>query len=227
MKNLTYGVFPVATAVKPPESIAQCVILQGVSWQTYERLLADFENSHAAHFAYDQGVLEILVPSAKHEEPNRTLALLIEMVALEMDIDIRNLGSTTFKRVDMLRGFEPDTCFYIQRAEQISGKDDIDLMVDPPPDLVIEIDITHPSLNKLPIYAAVGVPEVWRYDGQVVTIFTLAQETYSPSNASTILPSVTSADLSRLLVASRQFKRPAWLRQVGEWARQLSQQGGV
>ncbi|MHC4089359.1 MAG: Uma2 family endonuclease, partial [Planctomycetota bacterium] len=138
-----------ATAVKPPELIAQRVILQGVSWQTYERLLADFEDSHAAHFAYDQGVLEILVPSAKHEESNRTLALLIEMLALEMEMEIRNLGSTTFKRADMLRGFEPDTCFYIQHVEQISGKDEIDLTVDPPPDLVLEIDITHPSLDKL------------------------------------------------------------------------------
>lgn len=222
MMNLNQGVLLMATSVKTPEPMAQCVILQGVSWQTYERLLADFEDSHAAHFAYDQGVLEIVVPSAKHEEPNRTLALLIEMLALERDMDIRNLGSTTFKRLDMLRGFEPDTCFYIQRVEQIRGKDDIDLAVDPPPDLVIEIDITHPSLDKLPIYAAVGVPEVWRYNGQVVTIFTLGQEIYSPSHASTILPGVTSADLSRFIVVSKQLTRPAWLRQVGEWARQLS-----
>jgi Uma2 family endonuclease len=177
-----------------------------VSWQTYERLLVDFEDSHAAHFAYDQGVLEILVPSAKHEESNRSLALLIEMLALEMEMEIRNLGSTTFKRADMLRGFEPDTCFYIQRAEQISGKDEIDLTVDPPPDLVIEIDITHPSLDKLPIYAAVGVTEVWRYDGRVVTIFTLGQEVYIPSEASSLLPGVTNADLSRLIEVSRQLK---------------------
>lgn len=209
-----------ATAVKPPEPIAQRVILPGVSWQTYERLLADFEDSHAAHFAYDQGVLEILVPSAKHEEPNRTLALLIEMLALELDIDIRNLGSTTFKRADMLCGFEPDTCFYIQRAEQISGKDEIDLTIGPPPDLIIEID-THPALDKLPIYAAVGVPEVWRYDEEVVTIYTLGQDIYSPSEVSRVLPGVTSLMLSRFIAESRQLKRPIWLRQVHEWAQQL------
>lgn len=207
-----------AMAVKPVESVSQCVILQGVSWQTYECLLADFEDSHAAHFTYDQGVLEILVPSIKHEEPNRTLALLIEMLALEFDIDVRNLGSTTFKRGDLSRGFEPDTCFYIQRVAQVRDKDDIDLTVDPPPDLVIEVDITHPSLNKLPLYAAVGVTEVWRYDGASVTIHTLVQDAYISSKTSHVLPGVTSAILTQFIAESRELRRPDWLRRVREWA---------
>lgn len=207
-----------AMAGKLVEPVSQCVILQGVSWETYERLLADFEDSHAAHFTYDQGVLEILVPSAKHEEPNRALALLIEMLALALDIDIRNLGSTTFKRGDLSRGFEPDTCFYIQRVAQISGKDDIDLAVDPPPDLVLEIDITHPSLDKLPLYAAIGVSEVWRYDGASVAIYTLAQEAYIVSETSQVLPGVTSAVLSQFIEESRQIRRPDWLRRVRAWA---------
>ncbi len=207
-----------AMAVRTGVSTSQCVILQGVSWETYERLLADFEDSHAAHFTYDQGVLEILVPSAKHEEPNRALASLVDILALELDIDIRNLGSTTFKRGDLSRGFEPDTCFYIQRVEQISGKDDIDLAVDPPPDLVIEVDITHPSLDKLPLYAAVGVTEVWRYDGVAVTIYTLAQDVYRTSETSQVLPGVTSDVLSQLIAQHQQLRRPDWLRRVREWA---------
>ncbi len=140
------------------------------------------------------------------------------MLALEFDIDIRNLGSTTFKRSDLARGFEPDTCFYIQRAAQISGKDDIDLAVDPPPDLVIEVDITHPALNKLPLYAAVGVTEVWRYDGTSVTIYTLTQETYTTNETSRVLPAITSAILSQFLDESRHLRRPDWLRRVREWA---------
>jgi Uma2 family endonuclease len=207
-----------AMAARPVESASQCVVLQGVSWETYERLLADFRDSHAVHLTYDQGALEILVPSAKHEEPNRALALLIEMLALALDIDIRNLGSTTFKRDDLSRGFEPDSCFYIQQAAQIRGKDDIDLAVDPPPDLVIEVDITHPSLDKLPLYAAVGVTEVWRYDGASVTIHTLAQEAYIASETSQVLPGVTSAILSQFIAESRQLRRPDWLRRVREWA---------
>lgn len=87
---------------------------------------------------------------------------------MELDVDARRLGSKTFKREDLLKGFEPDSCFYIQHVEAISGKDEVDLNTDPPPDLVIEIDITSPSLPRLPIFAGVGVPEVWRYDGRQV-----------------------------------------------------------
>jgi Uma2 family endonuclease len=144
--------------------------------------------------------------------------LLIEMLALELGIDIRNLGSTTFKRGDLSRGFEPDSCFYIQQTAQIRGKDDIDLAVDPPPDLVIEVDVTHPSLDKLPLYAAVGVTEVWRYDGASVTIYILAQEAYTASETSQALPGVTSNILSQFIVESRQLRRPDWLRRVREWA---------
>src|SRR5712691_5068211 len=100
-----------ATALHPPVQAEQCVILQGVSWETYERLLSDFADSHAAHFAYDRGVLEITVPSFKHETLNRTLATLVEAVMEERAIDILNAGSTTFKREDLASGFEPDTCF--------------------------------------------------------------------------------------------------------------------
>ncbi len=146
------------------------------------------------------------------------LASLIDVLALEFDIDIRNLGSTTFKREDLSRGFEPDTCFYIQRVAQIRGKDDIDLTVDPPPDLVIEVDITHLSLNKLPLYAAIGVTEVWRYDGASVTIYTLAQDAYTSSETSHVLPSVTSAVLTQFIAESRELRRPDWLRRVREWA---------
>jgi Uma2 family endonuclease len=193
-----------------------------VSWETYERLLADFQDSHAAHFAYDQGVLEIMVLSAEHERPNRTIALLVEEVALEMGIDVDNVGSHTFKREDLARGFEPDTCFYIQNAERVSGKARIDLAVDPPPDLVIEIDITHPSLEKLPLYAAAGVPEVWRYADNVVTIYCLEESSYQSQEVSKVLPGVMSQVLSQFMEASISMKRTAWIRRVREWARELA-----
>ncbi|WP_089717319.1 Uma2 family endonuclease [Candidatus Entotheonella palauensis] len=207
-----------AMAVKPVEAASQCVILHGVSWATYERLLEDFEDRHAAHFTYDQGSLEIRVPSIKHEEPNRVLASLVDMLALEWDIDMRNLGSTTFKREDLARGFEPDTCFYIERVAQIRGKDDLDLTVNPPPDLVIEVDITHPSLDKLPLYAAIGVTEVWRYNGTSVTIYTLTQDAYTSSETSHVLPGITSAVLMQFISESRELRRPDWLRRVRQWA---------
>jgi Uma2 family endonuclease len=191
-----------------------------VSWETYERLLADFQDSHAAHFAYDRGTLEIMVLSTKHEEPNRTIAFLVELLALEMNLNVRNLGSTTFTREDLDRGFEPDTCFYIHNAARVKGKEEIDLAVDPPPDLVIEVDITHPSLDKLPIYAAIGVPEIWRYDGQQLTIFKLEDETYRSQTESQALPGLTSSLLSQFIADSKTLDRLDWAQRIREWARQ-------
>lgn len=213
---------PVSPSVRASKS-EQCVILYGVSWETYERLLAEHQGSSGTHFTYDQGRLEIMVLSAKHEKPNRALALLVEVIAEEMGIDVENLGSTTFKRKDLDRGFEPDSCFYIQNAERIKGKDEIDLTVDPPPDLVIEIDITSPSLNKFPLFAALGIPEVWRYDGARVSLFGLEAHEYHEQKVSGILPKVTGEILTKFIAEDKLLKRTVWLRHVREWVRQ--QQG--
>jgi Uma2 family endonuclease len=139
-----------------------------------------------------------------------------------MDIDFLNAGSTTFKREGLRRGFEPDTCFYVSNVERVRGKMQLALEVDPPPDLVVEIDITHPSLNKLPIYAAVGVPEVWRYDGRALTILKLEGDAYYPHTESRALPGVTEQGLLQWLEAGKAMPRTTWLRRVRAWA--LTQQ---
>jgi Uma2 family endonuclease len=152
-----------ATVVQPAEQVTQRVILPHVCWETYERLLADHQESSGIHFTYDQGRLEILVPSLRHEKLKHTLATLVELLAGALNIDIEGAGSTTFRRHDLARGFEPDACFYLDHADAIAPDRPLGLAVDPPPDLVIEVDITRSSLDKFPIYAALGVPEVWRY----------------------------------------------------------------
>jgi Uma2 family endonuclease len=205
-----------ATVLSPPE---RNVILGDVSWETYERLLADFADQSAPRLAYDRGVLQIMSPLPEHEEYNRTIALLVEVVAEEWNLDVRNLGSTTFKRADLAQGFEPDSCFYIQNAGAISGKTQIDLLVDPPPDLVIEIDITHPSLDKFPIYARVGVPEIWRYDGRRFAILALEGGSYGERDEGVALPGLDRKTLERLVEDSRSLRRTAWLRTVRDWAR--------
>jgi Uma2 family endonuclease len=129
-----------------------------------------------------------MVVSSRHERPNHLIAQLVEVVAEELDLDLENLGSTTFKREDLQRGFEPDTCFYVQNEERIRGKEEIDLNVDPPPDLVIEVDITSPSLDRFPIYAHFGVPEVWRYDGERVEVYELGNAQYVEVANSLALP---------------------------------------
>src|SRR5713226_6523520 len=105
-----------ATVAAPAQ---QKVILSGVSWETYQRLLAEHQESSGTHFIYDEGALEIMVLSARHEEPNRTLGLLVELVAVELGIDFRQLGSTTFQREDLRKGFEPDSAFYIAHAAEV------------------------------------------------------------------------------------------------------------
>lgn len=204
------------TVLSPAE---QKVILHNVSWETYEQLLSNYAESSNPRFAYDRGVLEIMILSAKHEEPNRALSLLVEIIAEEFGVNVRNLGSTTFKREDLEKGFEPDSCFYIRNAGAIKGKDEVDLTVDPPPDLVIEIDITHPSLNKFPIYASMGVPEIWRYDGEKLSILELRGGSYVGVGESAVLPRLTVEVLTRFVEESRTMERLDWLRRVRAWAR--------
>ena len=133
MNNLTTT--PIEDISRAPAE--QKVILYNVSWETYEKLLADLADQSSTRLTYDRGTLEIMTPSNEHEVYNRTIALLVEILAEEMGIDIASLGSSTFKRDDLERGFEPDSCFYIENESQIEGKFQIDLTVDPPTDLVI------------------------------------------------------------------------------------------
>ena len=210
---------PNASVLSP--TTGQQIILHGVSWETYEQLLSDFQDSHVAHFTYDRGVLEIMVLSFKHETVNRTLAHLVSVIAEELQIDTISAGSTTFKRQDLAKGFEPDSCFYIQNEGRISGKAEIDLDTDPPPDLIIEIDISSSSLNKFPVYAHIGVPEVWRYDGTRVVFFVLAGENYEAAEESRAFPVLTSVMATDFLEASTQLKSTVWSRRLRDWARQI------
>ncbi|HUI43561.1 MAG TPA: Uma2 family endonuclease [Terriglobia bacterium] len=195
-------------------------LLRNVSWETYERILSGQADAPSPRFNFDRGVLEIMSPSSEHEEYKQALTLLVETLADGLGIDIRNLGSTTFKRSEMERGFEADACFYIQSAGTVEGRAHIDPAVDPAPDLVIEVEITAPALNKLPIYAGFGVPEVWRFDGERLTILQLQGGKYTECETSRVLGSVASVDLSRLARRSLTLKRTEWLKEVRSWVRE-------
>lgn len=218
MQTQSETTLPVVPHPSRPEA-NQCVILKGVSWETYERLLTEHTESSGTHFTYDRGRLEIMVLSAEHETLKHVLEELVEILAEELNIDVRGFGSTTFRRADLDRGFEPDACFYIQREAQVRGKREIRLSVDPPPDLVIEIDIFHPSLNKLPLFATLEIPEVWRYDDERVIILKLTGEGYEEMEEGTALPGVTSEALSQFVKENSQMQPTVWRRNVREWAR--------
>lgn len=200
----------------------QRVILYNIGWDTYEGLLRDHANTSAPRFTYDRGTLEIMSPLPEHERFNRAIQLLVPIIVEEMGGEVYSLGSTTFNREDLLRGFEPDSCFYLQNAARVCGKARVDLTVDPAPDLVVEIDITHPSLDKLPIYARIGVPEVWRYDGARLEILALEGDEYIARPLSRALPDVTAEALMTLLPRSMGVGDIAWMRAARAWARTLS-----
>ena len=201
------------------------VILHNTSWETYERLLNERGDRRVPRLAYDRGELEIMSPSSEHESTAYFVAQFVAVLAEEMRVNAYGVGSTTYKRGDVGLGFEPDASFYIENEERVRGKPRIDLYVDPPPDLVVEVDITSPSLDKFPIYARLGVREVWRYDGARASIFVLEGREYAEARESAALPSLTSDVLTRFIEASISLGSTDWLRRVREWARDNTEAG--
>lgn len=211
-----------ASSVASPPIVAtdDCVVLHRVSWETYERLLADDPERRVPSINYDQGVMELVTPSMPHEEDARTVARIVEIVAAILEIPERNAGHATFRRPDALRGFEPDGSFYIQSEPRIRGKLEVDPLIDPPPDLVIEMEVSRSALNELRLFAGMGISEVWRCDGERVTIYHLDGADYREATTSRALPALTAEVLTRFLGPSRTTLSPVWFRTVSEWARE-------
>lgn len=160
----------------------QQLLLKNVSWQMYENILEELGEKRAARINYSQGLLEIMTPSLEHEDDKEIIGDLVKALLEELDIEFRPLGSTTYKNKQMSAGVEADQCFYIQNEAAIRGKKCIDLTIDPPPDLTLEIDITYRT--RFNNYEALGVPELWRYDGQSLEINVLEEGKYVKSNIS-------------------------------------------
>jgi Uma2 family endonuclease len=138
-----------AAILTPPEEVTQRVIIDNISWETYQRLLEERGESSQPRYAYDRGRLEIMVTSYEHENLNHDIAILVELIAEELELDLAGAGSTTFNREDLAQGVEPDCSFYVSQADSIRGQKQIDLHTDPPPELVIEIDITSRSSQQV------------------------------------------------------------------------------
>lgn len=194
-----------------------------VSWDEYEQLLVDLGPKYSVRIFYDQGRMEIMSPAYRHEKPTRIIHALMAVLRDELDIDIESAGSTTFKEELKAKGAEPDDSFYIQHAAQIIGKDDIDLAYDPPPDLVIESDYTSSSLDKFPIYAGLGVPEIWRIAGWQVRIWLLVGENYEESPSSAAFPFLSAEKLSEFLVKGMEVGERKVARAFREWVQQHRQ----
>lgn len=176
-------VFELNQLIVPPGNKVQ---LQNVSWEMYEAILDELGEGYAVRLTYYKGTLEFRMPLPKHEKAKSLIGDFVKLMLEELNIDCEVLGSTTFKRQDMQSGVEPDDCFYIQNEAAVRGKDRLDLTVDPPPDLAIEID--NSSQTSFNSYEALRVPELWRYDGQVLKIYLLQKGKYSESSISQNFP---------------------------------------
>ena len=145
------------------------VVLNPVSWETFNQLLQELGDKRSQRLAYSQGTMEIMTPLGKHEHSNRFIERLIYAIIDELELEVKSLGSLTLKVDSLKKGVEPDSCFYIQNEFRVRNKQNIEIWVDPVPDLVLEIDVTSSSLDKLSIYGALEVPEIWRYNGYFLT----------------------------------------------------------
>ncbi|MEA5450997.1 Uma2 family endonuclease [Leptolyngbya sp. CCNP1308] len=202
-----------ATLIQSPDR----VILRNISWQTYRSLVNDFEQEPAIRLTYDLGTLEIRMPLDPHETFKKLLGRLIEAATEELGLEIRSLGSRTCDREDLAKGLEPDQCYYIRHEAEVRGVAQIDLANYPPPDLAVEIDITSSSLNRLAIYSALSVPEIWRFDGECLTICALQGKRYILSPASLALPPLIASDIERFLQLQPTTGENSLIRQFRQW----------
>ncbi|OQW92076.1 MAG: hypothetical protein BWK79_15445 [Beggiatoa sp. IS2] len=192
------------------------LLVKEVDWLTFEHLLEQLGEKRAVKLSYSQGLLEIMTPLLEHEDDKNILSDLVKILLEELNIEFRAVGSTTFKNKRMAQAIEPDECFYIEHEQAIRGKKRVDLTVDPPPDLAIEIDIT--TRTHLGNYEALEVPELWRYDGQQLFIYILQQNVYIESDHSLHFPQLPLHEaIPYHLKYSKEFGRNATMKLFRHW----------
>ncbi|HEY9627428.1 MAG TPA: Uma2 family endonuclease [Coleofasciculaceae cyanobacterium] len=199
---------------------ADRIVLHSISWEQFERLLEDLGDRRSARIAYDNGTLEIMTPLPEHEYFKEVIGVAVQDIAEELELDYESYGSTTWRKRIKMVGVEPDNCFYFQHEAAVRGRLDLNLSQgDPPPDLALEIDITHKSLDRFPIYARLEVPELWCYGGDELKIYHLQAGEYVEADMSLALPLLPIRELPQLIETHRMAGRRAIRRAVREWVR--------
>lgn len=193
------------------------VLLRGIRWETYERLAGELEDP-GVRLTYDHGALEIMATSYRHERCKKLLGRMIEAMTEVLDVPIRSGGAMTLGRRDLERGIEPDEYYGVRHEPAVRARTEIHLLVDPPPDLAIEAEVTRSILDRLAILAAIGIDEVWRYDGRRLTILVRQPAgTYQPSAESQCFPWLPVDGFVEHLQRSSQAEETAWIRAFRAW----------
>jgi len=200
---------------------ASVLVVDGVSWNEYEEFLDSVEEHPRFRTTFDQGRLEVVTTSLVHEKWKEFILRCVCIMCRELNLALESCGGFTQKRKRDKKGTEADTCFYVANAERIIGKDEIDINVDPPPDIVVEVDKANQSRNKFPIYATVGVPEIWRCDirRKRIEIYELRDNSYRQIPSSTFFPNITGAVLVHFIEQSRTAGQTAALSAFQQWVR--------
>jgi len=205
------------------------VTFQDVSWDEYEELLEQVGEAPGLRISYDNGSLQVMTISSEHEKYAFFINSLIAGIRLRLRMNILAFGSATMRKRKRKKGNEPDACFYVQTASLIGNRIQLDFETDPPPDIAVEIDVHHDSRSKFPIYAGLGVPEIWRYDGQAMTIYHLAKDAaeiqaplYVEQDTSAALPMLNSQILTETIERMRRDGELNALLAFDEWLQSKS-----
>jgi Uma2 family endonuclease len=191
--------------------------IYGVSWEDYETLVNQTEAFPAHRIWFDEGKLSVTAPRSQIEKSKVLFHTFGQILSEELDLDLEDLGSTTYKSEFKKKGAEPDVCFYVENAKFIIGLDDFDTSIVPPPDVVIEIDTTNDSWDKFPIYASFGVKEIWRYDGKEVKIYQLVDEKYEEISHSISFPVLPAKILTEFVLRTKNESQTAILKDFRGW----------
>jgi Uma2 family endonuclease len=207
-------------AVTSDEPTTERVLLRGVRWATYEALLAEVEN-RGIKLTYDRGDLEIMTPSRAHERYNSLIRRLIEAMTEELDIPIASGGSTTFRSALLEKGLEPDSCYWVENEARVRRLEELDLSKDPPPDLAVEVEVSRSALDRLGIYAALGVLEVWRWTRASRLVCHVRDQggLYREVSTSGRFPFLAPADLVPFLLDATNKDETTWIRGFRKWVR--------
>ena len=201
------------------ETMLLPALMNDVSWEQYETLLETLSDHRMWH-TYDQGTLEMMSSSPRHERIKIIIARLIEMLTLEFDISIKSVGSTTLRRAASSRGLEPHESYFIAHEALMRGKRDYDLDRDPPPDLVVEVDIQSAVIDRMPVFAALGVPEIWRHDGESnLSFHRLTRGEYESIERSEAFPFLAPDDVSRFVDQRQELDENSLVRSFLNWVR--------
>lgn len=209
------------TATRVVADAGQKVVLYDVDWHAYKTICGAIVD-HPVRLTYANGALEIMVTSPRHDRYKSHFALIIFTLARFFGKKIATCGSFTHQREDLQKGFEPDQCFYLKNFQAIKGKLDIDLTLDPPPDLMIEVDVSRSSMDRMSIFAAFGVPEVWRFDTTTIQVHVLQNGVYATVATSLAFPEIPVNDLVTYLDIAIQDGEITMVEKLERWLAKLS-----